>query len=218
MAITDYDTLVATVKAYAARSDSTFSARMPEFVGMAEARLYDGFEPGRPDDPLHSPPLRSNLMEAAGTRTTVAGSVALPDDYLEMRSIYRSGDTVGLTYQPPERASVANAIEAAGLPVFYTIAANRLTLIPSWDGVLSINYWRRFDAISATNTTGDLIAAHGLAYLEATLIEAFSFLQAGDLAVGHAAKLRGMLRGINRSAARLRYSGPLRVRIRAALP
>ena len=36
MAIADYDSLVAAIKSYAARSDSTFSARIPDFVALAE--------------------------------------------------------------------------------------------------------------------------------------------------------------------------------------
>lgn len=209
MAIADYSTLVAAVKRYAARSDSTFSAAIPDFVGLAEERLYNGH--GDPGDPLYSPALRSSVMETSGTITVTDGAGPIPNDYLAMRKVSRSGDTLGLKYLAPERYEVQTQIETAGTPVWYTISGSTLSVVPVWDGDIEVIYWKRHTAITASNATGPLLTAHGLLYLEATLIEAFSFLQAGELAIGHATKLKGLVSGANRSASDLRFSGPLRV-------
>lgn len=216
MAIIDYDSLVASVRSYAARSDSSFNSQMPTFVGLAEERLYNGF--GERGEPLFSAPIRSSTLEAAGTITVTDGVGALPADYLSMRKLYRPGDTIGLKYMPPERAEVEEALEASGTPIYYTIEVRNLKLIPSWDGDLTVLYYKRHPDITVTNTTGPMITAHGLAYLEATLIEAFSWMQDGDLAVAHAAKLRGLVSGINKGSNELRFSGPLRVRPRQFIP
>lgn len=217
MAITTYTDLVAAVKRYCARSDSTFSAAIPDFVGLAEERLYNGH--GSDDsDPLYSDPIRSAVMETDGTITVTDGVGTLPSDYLLMRRIWRDGDPLGLKYMSPERADVQNVIESAGTPVWYSVRAASISVVPSWTGDLSITYYKRFDPITSTNASGAMIETHGLAYLEATLIEAFAFLQDGELAVSHAAKLRGLVRGINRSATELRFSGPLRVRQRVNIP
>lgn len=215
-AIIDYDTLKSTVQSYCARTDSTFTARMPVFVGLAEDRLYNGH--GEPGEPLYSPPVRSRPMEATGTITITDGVGALPGDYLSMRKLFRPGDDVGLTYLAPERMAITGVSYPSGVPMHYTTEGDFLKLTPQWSGDLTVLYYKRHPEVSATSITGPLIVAHGLAYLEATLIEAFSFLQDGENAVGHAAKLRGLVSGINRSATDLRYSGPLRVRQRQWIP
>lgn len=215
MAITDYDQLVASIKRYCARSDSTFLAEIPQFVAFAEARLYNGH--GDTGHQLYSPPLRAKVMEATGTVTVTDGVGQIPSDYLAMRSISKSGITTGLTYMPPERFSVSINGVTSGEPVWYTIEGDTIKVCPVWSGDLSILYWKKHPDITSSNKTGPLIADHGLAYLEASLVEAFSFLQAGDLALGHVAKLNGMIDGINRSSNDLRFSGPLRVRTRVTI-
>lgn len=217
MAIADYDTLLAAVQRANARSNAAFVAALPDFVGMAEDRLYHGF--GVEGEPLHSPPLRSSMMEATGTITLTGGDGTLPDDYLSMRKLTRSGDQRGLTYLTPERADVELASSnVADTPVWYTISGRTITVVPSWDGDLAALYYRRFDPVTTANKTGDLIVAHGYLYFEACMVEAMAWQMATDLALAHAAKLRGMLQGVNKSAYDLRFSGPLRTRQRVYIP
>jgi hypothetical protein len=217
MAFSDYDTLVAAVQRACARSNSSFVAAIPDMVSMAEDRIYNGF--GEPGEPLYSPPLRARVMEATGTITLVDAKGTLPDDYLSMRKIIRSGDQRGLTYLTPERADVElAATSVAATPVWYTIAGNEISVVPSWDGDLTALYYRRFDPISVANKTGTLLTAHGNLYFEAVLIEAFAWQQADEQTIGHAAKFRGMVQGVNKGDIDLRYSGPLRARVRAFIP
>lgn len=55
MAITEYTSLVAAIKVWCARQDSVFSAQIPNFVAMAEDRIYDGY--GMKGEATYSPPL-----------------------------------------------------------------------------------------------------------------------------------------------------------------
>ena len=215
--IADYDTLLAAVQRACARSNSAFVAALPDFVTMAEDRLYNGH--GFDGDPLYSPPLRSRVMEATGTITLTDGAGTLPSDYLSMRKLTRSGDQRGLTYLTPERADVELAASnVAATPLWYSIAGDALTVVPSWDGDLIALYYRKYDAINTGNKAGPLIAAHGMLYFEAAMIEAMAWQMETDNAIAHATKLRGMVQGVNRSAYDLRFSGPLRVRQRMFIP
>lgn len=217
MAIADYDTLLSAIQRACARSNSSFTAALPDFVAMAEDRLYHGF--GFEGDPLFSPPLRSRLMETTGTITLTSGAGTLPTDYLSMRKLTRSGDQRGLTYLTPERADVELAsTTVSDTPLWYTIAGDSLAVVPSWDGDLTALYYKRFDPVNTGNKAGDLIVAHGLLYFEACMIEAMAWQMDTDSALGHAAKFRGMVQGINKSAYDLRFSGPLRVRQRMPVP
>ncbi len=216
MAITEYTSLVAAIKVWCARSDSVFSAQISTFVEMAEDRIYDGY--GMKGEPTYSPPLRTKAMEATATVAITDGSGTLPTDILEARKIYRSSDQVGLTYIPPERWSTVDAIEGAGTPAFYTIEGGTIKVTPSNSDDLSLLYYKRWPDITVGNPEGPIIEDHGMIYLEACLYEAFSFTQAVDLAMAHAARCRSMIMGANKSAFALRYSGPLRVRHRQPIP
>ena len=216
MAITEYSSLVADIKVWCARSDSVFSAQIPNFVVMAEERIYNGY--GVKGDPAFSPPLRTKAMETTGTVAMTDGVGTLPDDILAPRKIYRSSDEVGMTYIQPERWETVSAISGAGTPCFYTIEGGTIKVTPSSSDTLTLLYYKRWDAIAVGNPTGPIIEDHGMIYLEACLYEAFSFTQSVDLALAHAARCRSMIMGANKSAFALRYSGPLRVRHRQPIP
>ena len=212
MAIASYPSLKSALQTYAVRPDTTFGNQVPTFVQLAESRMYNGS--GEAGDELYTPPLRSGAMEVTATVTMTSGVGALPTNALEVRKLYVSGQKTGITYQTPERWAELNENASAGTPVFYTIDAGSIKTTPAHTGNLLVTYFRKFDEISDTNATGEMILAHGDLYLEACLFEAFSFLQEPTLAIGHLAKYRGLLAGANRTAGSMRYPGPLRVRTR----
>lgn len=203
--VTDYDTLVARVKTYVARSDTTFSNQFPLFVALAEQRIYHGN--GKPDDDLYSAPLRTKVMETTGTVTLVSGAAALPDDALDISRIYRDSDRTGLTFVPPHLWSTLNASAAGGNPYYYTVEAGTLKVTPSFDGDLSLLYYRKLNAITQDNKTGPLIAEHGMIYLNACMYEAFAFMQEVNLALAWLARYRAALDGANRTSKAIRSSG-----------
>lgn len=213
MSVADYDTLRSAVLSYAARSDSTFTAMFPTFVALAEERLYNGG--GKPGDDLYSPPLRSKAMEVASTITITSGSGTWPDDVCDVRKISRSGDTQGLVYMTPERIAVELARYAStGLPLYYTIEGETIKVAPSSDTTLDVLYFAQYPAITASNTAGQLIVAHGLLYLHLCLFEAFAWMQEEALAVAHFTKARSMIEGANQRANSGRTPGPVQIRPR----
>ena len=205
--ISDYNSLVAEVKAWCARSDSAFSARFPVFVAAAEERLYNGH--GEPGETLYTPPIRSRVMESDDTTVTLTDGVGeLPDDALAIKKISRAGDTTGLTYAPPHTWDAYQAgVQNGGPPSYYKIEGLTISVAPVWSGDLVIRYYKRLPAISSENTTGDMLTAHGLAYFSAVMFEAFSFMQEPELAVAYLGKLKSVIDGINRVAHDVRTGG-----------
>lgn len=213
MAITTYNDLTTEVKAYCARSDSTFSARFPTFVAMAEERIYHGA--GQPNgDPLFSPPLRTKVLEATATLTTVDGEVTVPDDYNMIRKVVRSSDPTGITYLPPHRFDTEKVRGGGTLPLYCTVEVDTLKLAPSWDGDLSLYYYKRLDPLTQDAPSNDLLTTHPLVYFNAVMFEAFAFMQDTDLAGGWLAKHNSLIHGLNRTRHNVSVPGG-RVRITA---
>lgn len=218
MAIQDYASLVAAIKSYCARNDTTFATRIPDFIEYAEHRLNHGHGESGDGDPLYSPPLRTRVMEAAGIITLTAGAGAIPDDYLAMRKIARPGDRSGLVHLPPERFAIeAMALQGGGTPYYYTIENNEVKVLPTIDGELSISFYKKHPAVSVT-VESPLLQEHGLLYLEAALIDAFAWMKEAGVAAGHATKLNGMVKGVNATSASVRNSGVLRAHPRRPIP
>jgi len=207
-AITSYATLIDEVKTYCARTDSTFSARMPLFVGLSEDRIYYGH--GDPNDPLHTAPLRSKIMEVSGTVTMTDGEGTLPDDILDIRRLSRDGDDLGMVYLPPVKFQEQRALTWSGNPYFHTTEGTTIRTMPAMTGTLDLLYYKRFPAVSATND-GPMIQEHGTVYFNAVMFEAMTFMQEIELAAGWLSRLRATIAGINRTAASMR-SGGTRVR------
>ena len=217
MAIADYDTLKAAIQSWAARSDSTFAAQVPTFVAMAEDRIY--FGAGSPGSPDYTPALRATEMELTDTITATDGDATLPTDFLEMRSLTVADQTSGIEYMPPERFVITNENAAATtVPVYYTIRGTTLSVTPSYDGDLSLSYYRRFDAITPSNTVEALLQSYGNLYLYLGLFSAFTWMQEAELAISHVTLARSMIEGINNKSALARFPGPLRIRPRVLVP
>lgn len=218
MAISDYNSLAAEIKAWAARSDPAFSNRIETFIAFTEQRIYNG--QGEPGDALYCPALNAPEMETDWIVTFTNGVADVPGDMSTMRTIRRAGDDVGLDYLPTKQFWIRDAEANTTLnPAYYTIEQGKIYVTPSYSGDLQILYYKKFDAISSDNPTGTLITKYPLLYLSGCLFEAFSFMQEADLAMGHWARHKSQIAGINASADSVRFGGgPLKVRVRNALP
>ena len=216
MSIADYATLRSAVISYAARSDSAFTSMFPTFVALTEQRLYEGG--GKPGDDVYTPPLRSRAMEVTTSLTITNGSGTWPEDVLHVRKLFRAGDTEGLSYLPSERLSVElERYPSTGLPLYYTTEGAVIKVAPSSTTTLELDYYGRYAAVTDTNSSGPLIVAHGLVYLELCLFEAFAWMQEVELAVQHLAKGRSMIEGANGRAMTARMPGPMRSRPRRVI-
>lgn len=218
MAIADYTSLRSALQTWAARSDSVFANQIPTFVELAEARIYDGA--GEPGEDFYSPPLRSKALEITASVVMTDGAADLPTepDVLEVRRIWLAGAEWGTTFLPPERFAERAAVSSAGPSLYHTIEDTRLRVFPAFTGDVELLYFARHPAVTVEAPAGPTIEAHGTIYLEACLLEAFSFMQEMELAALHMAKLRSLIAGANRTASKFRSPGPLRVQTRMVFP
>ncbi len=216
--ISDYDTLVAEVKAWAARTDPAFSNRVETFVGFAEHRIYHG--QGDPGDALYCQPLRAKELETDWAVTFTDGVGDVPGDMTSLRLIRQANSEDDLSYMTPKQFWERDAAEdSSGVPRYYTVFQQKIYVTPIYTGDLQLSYYKKFDAITSDNKTGTLLTAYPLLYLSGCLFEAFSFLQEEALAAGHWARYRSQVAAVNQMADAVRFGGgPKRVRVRNALP
>jgi len=166
MAITNYTELNTAVANWLDRSD--LSARIPEFIGLCEARFNRS--------------LRIRAMETLDTSvSTVADTktIALPTGYVQMRDIHITGDPlVQLQYVTPEIMNRIHAGSVSGRPEVYTIIGENIVLGPTPDAVYSTSmlYYKTFDALSDSSPTNWVITNAPDVYLYGTLLEAEPFL------------------------------------------
>ena len=125
MAISNYTELQTAVANWLDRDD--LSARIPEFIGLCEARFNRS--------------LRIRAMETLDTSvSTVADTktIALPTGYVQMRDIHITGDPlVQLQYVTPEIMNRIHAGSVSGRPEVYTIIGENIVLGPTPDAVYS---------------------------------------------------------------------------------
>ena len=148
------------------RSDLT--DRIPEFISLAEARF--------------NRVLRIRDMETVSTAiSTAAGTreYSLPTGFVQMKEFHLTTDPITpLAYITPEMMSRMWAGSAKAKPQVFTIIADNVRLGPNPDAVYttSMLYYKTFTALSASNTTSDMLTNNPDVYLYGTLLEAEPFI------------------------------------------
>lgn len=146
-ALTDYATLKAGVISFTGRDD--LSPLFDTLLALGESAMYNN----------ESKPLRVSSLEVSAAAQTIGGtnSVALPSDFLAMRSLKLSsgGTETEITYNSPSALQVG--IE--GQPLYYTIIGRDLVFDSVPDGVydLELDYYAKPDQLDATNDTNVIL-------------------------------------------------------------
>ena len=148
------------------RSDLT--ARIPEFIALAEARF--------------NRILRTRDMETVSTAiSTSAGTreYSLPTGFVQMKEFHLTTDPLTpLAYITPEMMTRIWAGSGQGKPEVFTIIADNVRLGPNPDAVYttSMLYYKTFTALSDSATTNDMLTNNPDVYLYGTLLEAEPFI------------------------------------------
>jgi hypothetical protein len=148
------------------RSDLT--DRIPEFIALAEARF--------------NRILRIRDMETVSTAiSTTAGTreYSLPTGFVQMKEFHLTTDPITpLAYITPEMMSRLQAGSTKAKPKVFTIIADNVRLGPNPDAVYttSMLYYKTFTALSASNTTSEMLTNNPDVYLYGTLLEAEPFI------------------------------------------
>lgn len=217
MTIASYNDLAAAIKAWCARSDSTFSNQIETFVSLHELTMYNGR--GDIGDALYCEALTAPEIETYATIAFVAGVGSMPSGGTGIRTITRTGDQIGIDYVTPRQYDIMVAQNDGGDVRAYTVKGSQILLTPAYTGNMQVLYYKVLPAITVANQTNDLIAAYPLLYFHGCMFEAFSFLQNEQKALGHFERYKTALAGVNASIKGGRFGGaPLRVRQRNAIP
>lgn len=196
-AIPSYTDLQNEVNSWLDRDD--LAAKVPTFIAMVEARINRD--------------LRLPEMEHETDLSAKGETVALPDDFLAMRTLYIEGSP-----DRPLRAMAPNAVAAnyngaAGTPTAYVQNARKsLQLVPppTGDLLLRMRYYKRLEPLSDSNPRNWLLMYHPGVYLYGGLAYATAFLQDKEAVALWASAYEEEIAGIESAAKRDRYgSGPL---------
>lgn len=217
MAIASYNDLAAAVKAWCARSDTTFSNQIETFVALHELTMYCGR--GKQGDALYSEPLMAPETEAKTTIAFVAGVGSVPSDAAWVRTLTRDSDRIGIDYVTPRQYDILVAQNSGGPVRAFTVKGAQIHLNPSFDGSLNVLYYKKLAPVTLANQTNALITAYPLIYFHGCMFEAFAFLQNAQKAIEQFERYQTALAGVNGSIRGVRYGGaPLRVVQRNAIP
>ena len=190
MAITTYAELQAAAANWLVRSDLT--ARIPEFIALAEARL--------------NRLLRTRLSEAevAVTATLGARTIPLPAGFTEPLRLWLERDS-GREELPFLDPCLIGASSLRGRPGAWTVDGATLAFDRPCDQVygLTLRMLRKF-ALSDAAPANALLSDFPDLYLFATLSEAAPFLRDAELAAAYETKLNRAIDEANAKAARSR--------------
>jgi len=166
MAISTFAELKTATANWLDRSDLT--DRIPEFIALAEARFNRN--------------LRIRDMETVSTAISTAAGTReydLPTGFVQMKEFHLTTDPLTpLAYITPEMMSRIWAGSTKDKPEVFTIIADKVRLGPNPDAVYttSMLYYKTFTALSASNTTSEMLTNNPDVYLYGTLLEAEPFL------------------------------------------
>lgn len=195
--------------------DSAVTARLPEFVKLAEARIFNG------DETIGAAPVRCREMETRATLTFTDGVSATPANFLEARRMTWNGAIPSrLKYTEPDAfySSVYVATpQASGYPLLFTIEGTIVDILPRASGTASMSYYAKPAALTLPGDTNTVLSTHGQLYLFSALIDGYSWLRNTPKRDESVMRYQGALAGVNHAAARARYAGvPLSPRIPGA--
>jgi len=195
MSITTYSELKTAVANWLNRSDLT--TYIPDLVMLGEKRIYRD--------------LRIRAMETALSSTISSGVVALPSDYVELKSAYVDGSPtqvlqrkiVGFIYEKyPARSS-------GGKPKFIAREGSSFIFGPYPDSAYTIKgiYYARLTALSDSNTTNWFTTNAPDLLLFASLCEAEVFIKNDERMVLWQAKYDQIVSQLTAEDQREQYSG-----------
>ena len=204
MALTSYSTLKTSIANWLNRTDLTDEIA-DDFIVLTEADLNSK--------------LRIRKMVTQTTITIDSETESLPTGFLQVRNFYilSGGTKHSLRYVSPSHMDQLRGTSTSGTPEVYTILGDTFRFSPKPDTSYTgyINYYKKFDALSVTNTSNWILTDHPAIYLYGSLYHAANFL--GGIEPGQAQQWQQMyataMERLERNDREDQYSGsPLQMR------
>lgn len=154
--------------------------------------------------------LRVRQQEATAAITMSAGSGTLPTDYLSWRRVKWPGSVAAdLEYVEPSWMQMQYPTGATGTPQVFTIEGSTITVRPSDDTSLTLQYFQKITALSAG--VNWLFTAHPDLYLFGSLVEAELFGENDERAPMWKARRDAIFDEIEKLSNKTRGGGVMRV-------
>lgn len=162
----NYTELKAQIASWLMRSD--LEGAIPAFIALAEAEFNRR--------------LRTSDMLVTADALLDAERLALPGDFLQMRTIYLADERpkVSLEFLTPDALIKAdNRFAAQGRPVYYTTVGRELRTLPATEAGRPIEmvYYGRIPKLSTADPENWLLSLHPDLYLYGALMHSAPFLE-----------------------------------------
>jgi hypothetical protein len=195
MSITTFSELKTAVGSWLNKTNLT--ASVPDFVRLAEQRIYYGAEA-----PFPSAPLRIPAMQARETGTISSNTIDFPTRFVEpiRVAVSSGGNTQSLTYTPPERFSGAS--NSSSPPSCYTYLNNSIQTAGSGASSYTLDYYQSFELLSEDADTNWLLTNAPAVYLYGALLESAPFLYDDNRLQTWHAMYKAAITAVNRTANR----------------
>ena len=198
MSLDTYTDLQTAIARWLDRSDLT--GLISDFIELAEDQMNRD--------------LRVMAMETQVTIPIVGDTYPLPDGFLEMRNIFVDGNPRRkLRFLSPEALTLSFPYQNESPTEAYTIKNSNIVIAPPNEGTLSnsqniiVDYYKRFDKLSATNTTNWLTQNAFDLLLFSGLSEANSYLLNQTAFEVWQARYQNSLERLNTTHENARFSG-----------
>lgn len=163
MALASLDELKTAVSGWATRTDSAFTARLPDFIRLAEERIWQRVRV-------------SDMVTLPEVLTIPAGLfyADLPDGFLAFRSIGAIAPNKNMDFIPADRLY---ALPTPGDGSVYSIEGRRFLYgqTPSADLAITVRYYKAPDLLTDATSTNWLLEKAPSVYLYAALLEYYVF-------------------------------------------
>lgn len=165
MALSTYAELKSSVADWLNRSDLTTA--IPDFISLAEAQMERK--------------LRTRQMISRASATISTEYSALPDDFLEVKSLkLQTNPVTPLQFETIDSLdNLQSQYPSSGKPRYFSIVGNQMRTVPVADDsyTAGLTYYAKLSKLSSTNTTNWLLTAASDAYLYGTLMQAAPYLK-----------------------------------------
>ena len=169
MALSTYTELKTTIANWLNRTDLT-SEISDDFIVLTEADL--------------NAKLRIRQMHDQATITINEETESVPTGFLQVRDFYilSNGQKFPMTFISPAQMDAVKASSTTGVPSSYTILGSTFRFAPRPDSTYSgiLNYYKKFDPLTSSNTSNYILADHPAVYLYGSLFHAANFLGGFD--------------------------------------
>jgi hypothetical protein len=193
MTISTYSELKSAIASWMHRSDLT--SVVADFITLSESRF--------------NRKLRTRQQETAfGPTTPTAYEIAIPSDFAAVRKLWRTSDKWELIQRPIDTLTfLQEGGESSGFAITDAFV---------FDGTSEVGgiYYAKVTALSDSATTNWLLTAYPDLYLWASLAEACFYSKDLEKAAMWTERSEALIREVNSTSQRDKFSGPLRVSAR----